>query len=356
MKKILLAALLAIVGLPLAGHAAAPKPRFFAADNPKIQYTGRVDFSDAKKPRFWAPGVYLTVRFRGPSCTVQLADEVLYGKSHNYVQVVVDGQESRRKLTGPTNTLVVAEGLANTDHTLIICKDTEAGIGYLEFTGLTCAKLLPPPPRPARKIEFIGNSITCGYGADMAEMPCGKGEWYDQHNAYQAYGPRTARALGAEWHLTAESGIGLIHSCCDKKNLMPQEFATTDLRVGGRPWEVQRYQPDLVTICLGQNDGVQDSVQFCSAYLSFLKTLRADYPKARLVCLTSPMADARLTAVLRRYLTGVVAAAQAGGEQNIDKFFFARSYNAGCGAHPSLAEQTQIGDELTAYLRQSLGW
>ena len=333
-----------------------PKPRFFAADNANIQYTGRVDFSDVKKPRFWAPGVYLTVRFKGPACSVQLTDEVLYGKFHNYVQVVVDGQQTRRKLGGPTTTLVVAEGLANTEHTLVLCKDTEAGIGYLEFGGLTCAQLLPPPPRPAHKIEFIGNSITCGFGADMAETPCGKGEWYDQHNAYQAYGPRTARALGAEWQLTAESGIGLMHSCCDKKNLMPQEFGTTDLRVGGKAWDFARYQPEVVTICLGQNDGVQDSVQFCGAYLSFLKTLRTDDPPARLVCPTSPMADARLTAVLRRYLTGVVAAAQAGGEQNIDKFFFARSYNAGCGAHPSLAEQELIGNELTAYLKTSLGW
>jgi len=356
MKNIMLASLLTLAALPLPSYAAAPKPRFFAADNPRIQYTGRVDFSDAKKPRFWAPGVYLTVRFRGPSCTVQLTDEVLYGKSHNYVHVLVDGQESRRRLAGPTNTLVVAEGLPNTDHTLVICKDTEAGIGYLEFTGLTCAQLLPPPPRPSHKIEFIGNSITCGYGADASAIACGQGTWYDQHSAYQAYGPRTARALGAEWQLTAESGIGLIHSCCDKPNLMPQEFATTDLKVGGRPWDTSRYQPDLVTVCLGQNDGVQDSVQFCSAYLSFLKTLRADYPRARLLCLTSPMADARLTAVMRRYLTGVVAAAQAGGEKNIDKFFFARSYNAGCGAHPSLAEQELIGNELTAYLKKSLNW
>ncbi|QKG56113.1 hypothetical protein GKZ68_05330 [Hymenobacter sp. BRD128] len=135
---------------PAASYA-APAPRFFAADNPNIQYTGRVDFSEVKKPRFWAPGVYLTVRFKGPSCTVQLTDELLNGKSQNYVQLVVDGRQSRRKLTGPTNTLVVAENLPNTAHTLVICKDTEAGQGYVEFTGLTCARLLPPPPGPRAK-------------------------------------------------------------------------------------------------------------------------------------------------------------------------------------------------------------
>jgi len=356
MKKLLCAALLT-VGIGRSGECRpTPKPRFFAADDARIQYTGRIDFADAKKPRFWASGIYLTVRFKGPACEVDIVDEVRDGTSHNYVEIVVDGVRSRRQLTGKTNTLVVAQGLPDAPHTLMICKDTEALIGYLEFMGLRCAKLLPPPPKPLHKIEFIGNSITCGFGADASAVPCGHGQWYDQHNAYLAYGPRTARALNAEWQLTAESGIGLIHSCCNKPNLMPQEFATTDLRVGGKPWDFGRYQPDVVTICLGQNDGVQDSVQFCGAYLNFLKTLRAAYPQSRLVCLTSPMADAHLTAVLQRYLTGVVAAAHADGEANIDSFFFARSYISGCGAHPSLAEQELIAGELTAYLKTALRW
>ena len=356
MKKLLLATLLA-VDIGRAGESRpAAKSRFFAADDARMQYTGRIDFIDAKKPRFWASGVYFTVRFQGPACEVDIADEVRDGTSHNYVEIVVDGVRTRRQLTGKTNTLVVAQGLPDAPHVLTICKDTEALIGYLEFTGLRCAKLLPPPPKPRRKIEFIGNSITCGMGADAAAIPCHTGPWYDQHNAYLAYGPRTARALHAQWQLTAESGIGLLHSCCDKPNLMPQEFATLDLRVGGKPWDFGRYQPDVVTVCLGQNDGVQDSVRFCGAYLAFLKTLRAAYPRARLVCLTSPMADARLTAVLRRYLAGVVAAARAGGEANSGSFFFARSYTSGCDGHPSLTEQELIADELTAYLKTAMQW
>ena len=333
----------------------APAAKFFAANDSHLRYTGRLDLTDPQKPRGWAPGIYLTARFKGPSCTVHLADERPTG-SFNYVDVVVDGTRTRYKLTAARTDLVVAQGLANGPHTLLVCKDTEAGQGYLQFEGLTCAQLLPLPARPTHRIEFIGNSITCGYGADTSQIGCHKGQWFDQHNAYLAYGPRTARALGAEWQLTAESGIGLLHSCCDKKNLMPQEFGTVELHVGGRPWDATRYQPDVVTICLGQNDGVQDSVKFCGAYMVFLKTLRADYPHAHFVCLTSPMADARLTAVLRRYLLGVEAAARASGETNIGHFFFTRRYIGGCDAHPSLAEQGQIADELTAYLKQEMKW
>lgn len=356
MKKLLLAALL-LLGL----NACARKPAggtlpFFGADNPKIQYTGRVDFTDAKRPQFWAPGVYITARFEGPYCEVKLTDEVRSDTNQNYVDISVDGVRQRRKLTDSTNTLLVADGLGKGPHTLVITKDTEAGIGYLRFEGLRCEKLLPPPPRPKRRIEFIGNSITCGMGNDVEVMPCGTGQWYDQHNAYLAYGPRTARALDAEWQLSSVSGIGLIHSCCGHTKLMPDVFAQTNLEPKGPRWDFARYQPDVVTVCLGQNDGIQDSTAFCGAYVRFLGTLRQAYPKAKLICMNSPMGNAELTAVLRRYITGVVAATRAGGDANVDSFFFPGGYNGGCGAHPNMPEHELTATALTAYLRKTMGW
>jgi len=84
--------------------------------------------------------------------------------------------------------------------------------------------IVPLSPKPARKIEFIGNSITCGTGSDVSKVRCGEGKWHDQHNAYMAYGPLVARHFNAQWHLSAYSGIGLIHSCCGIKFTMPEVF------------------------------------------------------------------------------------------------------------------------------------
>jgi len=336
--------------------ASTEKNTFYPADNQNIQYTGRGDFSDSQKPRFWAPGVYVTARFKGTSCDALITDELASENNHNYLQIIVDGYSSRIRLTGKSNTVSIARGLANTQHTVTICKDTESGIGYLEFMGLTCAQLLPPLPKPARKIEFIGNSITCGASSDLSVIPCGQGQWHDQHNAYMAYGPTTARALNAQWQLTAVSGIGLIRSCCNMSIVMPAVFDKVNLRENAIPWEFSRYQPDVVTICLGQNDGIQDSVKFCSAYVDFIKTVRQHYAKATIVCLTSPMGDAKLTKALKNYLTGIVAYATLHGEKNIQKFFFARSYTSGCAYHPSVAEQQLIAKELTASLQSILKW
>ena len=205
-------------------------------------------------------------------------------------------------------------------------------------------------------MEFIGDSITCGASSDLSVVPCDKGKWYDQHNAYLSYGPTTARALHAQWHLSSVSGIGLMHSCCDMKVTMPDVFGSMNLRDKTLPWDFRRYQPDVVTICLGQNDGEQDPAAFRDNYIKFIRQVRAAYPKAQIVCLSSPMGDARLTAYLKDNLTQVADEMHRSGDNGVHTFFFSRSYNSGCGGHPDVAQHQQIAGELTASLHTTLHW
>ena len=274
---------------------------FFSADADDIQYTGRIDFRNNAMPRFWSPGVYITIKFSGQEIICAIKDQELWGKNHNYLEIILDNEKKRIQTKYKTN-YVIVNNLKDTIHTLTICKNTESNIGYLEFGGVFCKTLLKPAAKPVHKIEFIGNSITCGASSDMSEIPCGKGVWQDQHNAYMAYGSVTARALNAQWHLSAVSGIGLIHSCCNMNIIMPPVFDKIDMRGDSIPWDFKRYQPDVVTVCLGQNDGIQDSTVFCKAYIDFVNKLRAHYPKAKIVLLTSPMADEKLKAVLKNQI------------------------------------------------------
>src|SRR5690349_14029932 len=87
--------------------------RFYAADDKNIQYTGRIDFSNPKQPRFWTAGVYIQAKFKGTSCEIVVNDEMLWGTSHNYLAVIIDGKEPVKiKLSAKANTLKVAEGLS----------------------------------------------------------------------------------------------------------------------------------------------------------------------------------------------------------------------------------------------------
>lgn len=328
----------------------------FEADNPMFQYVGRIDFSNPKMPRFWSPGVYIKAKFKGSYCELIVNDQELWGKNHNYLEIVIDDKPVRIQTSTKNNSIVIAEGLPDKEHLVIICKNTESNIGWLEFVGLKCATLLPLSAKPIRKIEFIGNSITCGAGSDQSVVPCGKGVWHDQHNAWMSYGPTVARSLNAQWHLSAVSGIGLIHSCCDMNITMPPVFDKVDLRGDSLVWNFNNYQPDVVTVCLGQNDGIQDSVKFCSAYVTFIHSLRGHYPRAQIILLTSPMGDKQLTAVLKNYLSGIQLYLKKQGDKKVDTYFYKQQYHNGCDSHPDLAEHQLIAKELETCIKRKMKW
>src|SRR5207344_2423591 len=108
------------------------------ASDPGIQYMGRIDFSNPKLPRFWQPGVAITVRFNGDTLRLFVNDEILWGKNHNYYELVVDGRAYRLQTKAASDTIDVSKYLIPAkEHTVSIVKNTEANIGYLEFAGLS---------------------------------------------------------------------------------------------------------------------------------------------------------------------------------------------------------------------------
>jgi hypothetical protein len=178
----------------------------------------------------------------------------------------------------------------------------------------------------------------------------------DQHNAYMSYGPNTSRNLDAQWQLTAVAGIGLVHSCCDMKVTMPGVYDKVSLVNNAINWDFKKYQPDVITICLGQNDGAVDSALFCSTYVKLIDILRKYSPKADIICLTSPMADAKLTVILKRNLSAIADYMSARGDKKVSKYYFSKQYHNGCGDHPDMDEHRQIADELTDYIKQLENW
>ena len=328
----------------------------FTANDPQIMYVGRVDDSHLGIARYWQPGVYFQLKFKGQKCELMFNDEMLWGKNRNYIQIIVDGIESRIQLKGQKDTIEVSGSGGSGWHNLTVVKNTEANIGYLEFSGLRAEAIAEPESLPARKIEFIGNSITCGMGSDKSEIPCNERDWYDQHNAWLSYGSIAARSLNAQFHLSSVSGIGLMHSCCEMNILMPQVYNKVAMHNDSIVWDFRRYKPDLVTICLGQNDGIQDSIRFQNNYIAFVEQVINYNPEATILLLSSPMADAVLREFLRIQLTAVTSHFKQLFPEKVSMHVFEKSYNNGCGSHPDIFEHRVIAAEIQQVIREKMNW
>lgn len=122
------------------------------------------------------------------------------------------------------------------------------------------------------------------------------------------------------------------------------------------PWDFNQYIPDVVTVCLGQNDGIQDMNQFCSNYILFLNRLRNYYPDVTIICLTSPMADEALRKFMKTALDRVVQNFKNKGDLKICSFVFNKPYIGGGDSHPDLKEHAEIARLLSAFIKQKMNW
>lgn len=137
---------------------------------------------------------------------------------------------------------------------------------------------------------------------------------------------------------------------------MPQVYDKVSMRADSIPWNFHNYTPEVVTICLGQNDGIQDSVAFCNVYVRFLDRLRKYYPAATLICLTSPMAEPALVTVQQQYLKAIVQLQHMKGDDNVQFYFFSKRYYHGCDSHPDMQEHAAMAAELSAYVKVLKKW
>lgn len=161
------------------------------------------------------------------------------------------------------------------------------------------------------KIEFIGDSITCGYGIE--------GVWEKdtfttaQERPDKAYAFQTAKALGADVQLCSWSGIGITSAYVDPETinlpettwLMQGVWPYTDkslsLRLGIEPevWDSKaRYEPDLAVINLGTNDiswvreKEERRLNYRAALKLLLEAVHRRSPKARIIACLGSMGEA----------------------------------------------------------------
>lgn len=315
-----------------------------------------------------SPASSITFSFQGTTTTFKLKSDDSW-EHHNYFCLVVDGvYKGRFKIEkGPAQTFTVS---ATDDkvHTVTLYKATEAASGTIVFDGSVINGLVPTSAKGVKKIEFIGDSITCGAQSDPSETPCNQGEYFDQHNAYFAYGPVLSRKLNVDFTLSSVSGIGMYRNWNDEnivEPIMPQVYENLYLNSNADKVFEASNQPDLVSICLGTNDMSNgdgqktrlpfDKDKYTANYINFIKTIFKRYPKTKIVLLNSPMLSKEQNAVLIGCLKNVI---KAFDNDKVHKPIALFEYNGrkanGCTGHPNIADHQVMAEELESLFTQLL--
>ena len=334
--------------------------QFVPAGDRHISYEGRILLSKDAAELMW-PGTAVKIDFVGTGVSGQIKDQ----DTSNYYNVIVDGIVTG-KIHPDTSKkdYLLAEGLPYGRHSVELFKRTEWDKGKTWFYGFIFeekAVLAHPAKKPARKMEFFGNSITCGYAIEdrVGDSPIG---YYE--NSYDSYAAITARHFHAQCHYTAKSGIGVMVSWFPL--IMPEMYNRLDPTDSGSRWDFSNYVPDLVVINLLQNDAwitnMPANEQFkhrfgtqrpsedviIQSYRNFVRTVRQVYPKARIICMLGNMDITREGSPWPGYVQKAVQ------ELNDPRVFTLVVPYKNTPGHPKTEEQKAMADTLIGFIDRKI--
>lgn len=333
--------------------------------NKTFLYQGRVEKLQNDNVILIGTASSVSFNFSGNECSISLQSVDSY-EHHNYVSLVLDGKYlGKIKIEkGAPQSFPIKVTSNKKEHKLEIYKNTEAHSGGILFAGTT-AKLTSISFKKKKKIEFIGDSITCAAASDSVD--CDKGEYMDHHNGYYAYGPTLSRAIGVDYLVSSVSGIGMYRNWNDENKdeaIMPDVYQNLYLtKEASKPKYDFSFQPNIISIALGTNDfsggdGKKERLPFnpekyVSNYINFIRMLYEHNPNAQIVITNSPMVGGDRAIVFEDCLKKVKAAFDADkSHKPILIFKFKPMTPNGCLGHPDVADQKVMADQYGPFLKK----
>ncbi|MBN2037247.1 MAG: hypothetical protein JW768_10940 [Chitinispirillaceae bacterium] len=327
------------------------------ASDPNINYFGRFDASTASQVRFNWSGTIIEASFPGPSIGISLTD----GQADYDVEI--DGVlDTVLRTVSSVTRYTISTSLSGGSHTIRIMQRSENHWNVAVFGGFYLADgktLLPAPAKPQRKIEFIGDSHTAGYGNESPSRTCSSQELRAYTNANTGFGGLVTKAFRGQGMLLGYSGAGMVRNYADpnpaSEKPYPFFYDSTLGNVAGA-WDFSRWIPDLVVICLGTNDYSTSpypvTTVFTDAYHAFISRVLGHYPSAAVLCVATH------TGPVDNYIRQIVAAETT--SLGHKKVFYAEYPQTlgltGCDWHPSVADDRLIAKALIDTIRSRLGW
>ena len=316
--------------------------------------------------------------FCGAICRVTIAGDstshdAANTANHTRIAMYADGvRVVDDMINAPEKTYTVVDGAAG-EHVIRIVKLSETamstcGIKLIEADGEIC-----PTPCKAHLVEFIGDSITCGYGVDdeVAEHHFVTGT----EDVTRAYAYKTAQMLDADYSMVSISGYGIIsgYTATAEEPVTAQLIPTYYDKLGfsygeydgSTPadvdWDFSARQPELIVLNLGTNDDSycldhpDRQAHYCAEYAKFLRTIHEKNPCAKILCVLGMMGD-RLYPFVEKAAMAYTASTRDGNIACMPFIPQLEEDGRVADYHPTEVTHQKAAEKLTARIRSLMSW
>jgi len=317
----------------------------------QIRFFGRWDLRAPERAITVNSGSYLLAQFSGSSISARfdvatnlpplpvLTWRIDKG-NWQYGEIAPELQLGKGLAAGPHTLWLMVRGLD--EHQNRWKAPLVASVTFLgpDVAGGQILKPLPEWDAPKLKIEFLGDSITEGVlvGGPHEEA---KSTWAWTSNALDSWVGQTALALGAMWRQVGFGATGINHGGSGGAIAAQDSF---NFFYDGCPRD--DWQPDLVVINQGTNNGGDNGANYLPLYGKYLATIRAAYPKAKIAAVR-PFCGAQADSI-----KGAVDAARAAGDREI-YFIDTTGWYSGV-LHPGAADCTKIAAKMVDALKNTV--
>lgn len=283
-----------------------------------------------------------------------------------------DGKEIGQFVSGTRQVFKIKTSGDGESHRYRLIKVSESNPGYAKVYGISLdksGKVGATPKHFNRRIEFIGDSFTVGYGCE-GQLGDADDLVFIKTNASKSYAFLLADGFKADFQVNAFSGRGLVRNY---DNIVPEwkiprlyEFmvpgeAPTDLGQG-QPEEALKYNldsfhPQVVVVFVGINDfqgnpPYGDKKEFTKAYRDLLQKLRKAHTGVKFLLVSTKIwPNDDLTPVVK----SIYQAELDDGRKDVD-FVEVHTENAALHGHPTEHSQADLARTLRPYVAKLGGW
>lgn len=283
-----------------------------------------------------------------------------------------DGKQVAVFVTDSRSVQKVKAAGDGSSHRYRLIKVSESNPGGAKVYGISLdakGKFMDAPKPSNRRIEFIGDSFTVGYGVE-GQIGDPDENVFIATNASKSYAFLLADGYKADFQVNAFSGRGVVRNY---DNIVPEWLvprlyqytvpgeAPADLGQGKDStkllWNLEDFHPQVIVVFLGINDfqgnaPYGDKAAFKKAYGELLAKLRGAHPGVKFLLVSTKIwPNDDLTPTVK----AVFDAEKAAGHNDLE-FVEVRTENTALHGHPCERSQADLANTLRPIIGRLGRW